>query len=81
MSLYKTAVQKVAQLLRDSEIIQADTHVSRRDQMRPADLIKIKAKLGPSFFRGQLTARTRRYKLSLLTDTELAVARAHGWTA
>lgn len=81
MGLYKTAVQKVAQLLRNSEIIQVDTHVSRRDQMRPADLIKLKAKLGPSFFRGQLPARTRRAKLAMLTESERAVARARGWTA
>jgi hypothetical protein len=79
MGIYKKAVRRVAQLLRNAEIITAETHVSRRDQMRPANLIAVKDKLGPGFLRGTITPASRRSRIAALTVEEREIARRHGW--
>jgi hypothetical protein len=79
MGTYKKAVRRVSNVLASTGLIPEGYRVTRRDQMRPADLISLKANLGPGFLRGTLTPASRRARIGALSKEEREVARARGW--
>ncbi len=60
-------------------ILLSEANFTAKEKELVIDELHVKRKLGKSFFRKRLSARTRQRRLASLTCAEARIARAHRW--